>query len=150
MIFLKKMRLAKLAVVNFFSRKKIIHGRRVSSSVGNSRTRRAVHKPKGLGAGELSIRANCKPSTGAVSRLFGSHISRKCASWLFGSHISRKCASWLFGSLALVIRAFCGIAKSKRPLLLVVPRTYERLKPHSPLAVYVGAISHRQKEKRNA
>lgn len=67
--FLKTGR-AKPAVGNLVSTKQVVHGGRVSPSVGNCRTRRAVHKAQSLWAGQLSIRASCKPRRGAAVWLF--------------------------------------------------------------------------------
>jgi len=69
--FLKTGR-AKPAVGNLVLKKQVVHGGRVSSSVGNCRTRRAVHKGRPLWSGRLSTRASCKPRFGAAVRLFGS------------------------------------------------------------------------------
>lgn len=61
---------AKPAVVNLVSTKQVVHGGRVSPSVGNCRTRRAVHKAEPLWAGQLSTRESCKPRRGAAVWLF--------------------------------------------------------------------------------
>ncbi len=65
---------AKPAVGNLVSTKQVVHGGRVSPSVGNCRTRRAVHKAKSLWSGQLSIRASCEPRRGAAVWLFGRDV----------------------------------------------------------------------------